>query len=321
MNRVLCALLACLACMASPVLHAQEKFPSKPVRVIVPFAAGGVGDTVARIISTPLSQQLGQPVIVDNRAGGDSVTGTEYAAKAAPDGYTILQVSTSQTINMVLRDKPSYDLLRDFAPVAQVAGSTLVLVVAASSPNRTVADLIAYGKTKPGGLSYGSGGVGSVGHLSGELFKRVAAISALHVPYKGNSAVISDLVGGRLDFFFPSQPEAVQLVAAGKLRALAVTAARRVPAFPDVPTMIEAGVGFDAGSNYGYMVPAGTPATVIKQLHNAISTVVALPAVREHFQASGLTMNVGTPEQMTATLKDEISRWGLVVKTANIRAE
>src|SRR5258706_861993 len=322
MKRIFGTLLACVVYIAPAILHAQEKYPSKPIRIIVPFAAGGVGDTLARIISTPLAEQLGQPVIVDNRPGGDSVIGTEYAAGAAPDGYTILQVSTTQAINMVLREKTRYDLLRDFAPVARAVSSTLVLVVAASSPHRTVADLVAYAKSKPGGLSYGSGGIGSVGHLSGELLKRASGISALHVAYKGNSAVIPDLIGGRIDFLFASQPEAVQGVAGGQLRALAVTATRRVPGFPAVPTMIESGFqGFDPSGNYGYMVPARTPTMIVKQLHEAIAKVVAMTAVQERFQAVGFTSNIGGPEEMAATVKGELSRWGQIVKAENIRAE
>ena len=322
MNRSIFVLLAGAAFVVAPALYAQDKYPSRSIRIIVPFVAGGIGDTVARIISPPLAELLGQPVVVENRAGGDSVTGTEYAAKAAPDGYTILQVSTPQTINMVMREKPRYNLLRDFAPVARVVHSTLVLVGPASSPNRTVADLVAYGKSKPGGLSFGSGGIGSVGHLSGEYLKRTTGITALHVPYKGNAAVLPDLVGGRLDYFFASQPEAVQGAAAGHLRALAVTATQRVPTFPDVPTMNELGFkGFEASSNYGYMVPANTPAPIVKQLHESIAKVLASAGVQERFRTLGLTSNFGGPDEMVATLKAEIERWGLVVKAANLRAD
>ncbi len=322
MKRSIFVLLAGAAFVVAPALYAQDKYPSRSIRIIVPFVAGGIGDTVARIISPPLAELLGQPVVVENRAGGDSVTGTEYAAKAAPDGYTILQVSTPQTINMVMREKPRYNLLRDFAPVARVVHSTLVLVGPASSPNRTVADLVAYGKSKPGGLSFGSGGIGSVGHLSGEYLKRTAGITALHVPYKGNAAVLPDLVGGRLDYFFASQPEAVQGAAAGHLRALAVTATQRVPTFPDVPTMNELGFkGFEASSNYGYMVPANTPAPIVKQLHESIAKVLTSAGVQERFRTLGLTSNFGGPDEMVATLKAEIERWGLVVKAANLRAD
>jgi tripartite-type tricarboxylate transporter receptor subunit TctC len=223
---------------------------------------------------------------------------------------------------MVMRDKPRYDLLRDFKPVARVVHATLVLMVPASSPNRSVTDLIAYAKSKPGGLSYGSGGVGSVGHLSGELLKRAAGISALHVPYKGNSAVLPDLIGGRLDFFFASQPEAVQGAAAGHLRPLAVTAIERVPTFTNVPTMIESGFPeFDPSSNYGYMVPANTPAPIVKQLYEAIAKVVGSPGVQERFGSLGLTPNIGAPDEWSATLRSEIARWGQVVKAVNIRVE
>lgn len=322
MNRILCSLLACLACVAGPAALAQDKFPAKPLRIVVPFVAGGIGDTVARILSTPLAEALGQSVIVENRAGGDSVTGTEYVAKLPPDGYTILQVSTPQTINMVLRENVRFDLRRDFAPVARVVNSTLVLVVPEVSPNRTVADLVAYAKTKPGGLSYGTGGVGSVAHLSSELLKRATGIAAVHVPYKGNGAVMPDIIGGRLDFFFSSQPEAVQGAAAGHLRILAVTGAQRAANFPNVPTMIESGFpGFDPSSNYGYMVPAGTPPAIVNQLHEAFARAIRAPGIQERMQGLGLTPNFGGPEELMATLNGEIARWGQVVKTSGIRAE
>jgi tripartite-type tricarboxylate transporter receptor subunit TctC len=322
MNRLLVALFACAASIASPILHAGDNYPSKPIRVIVPFTAGGIGDTVARIVSVPLSAELGSPVIVENRPGGDGLIGTEYAARAEPDGYTILQVSTPMSINTVLRANVRYNLLRDFTPIGCAVRSTLVLVVPATSPNRTVADLVANAKSKPGGLSFGSGAIGSVGHLSGELFKRDANISAVHIPYQGNSAVLPDLIGGRIDFFFASQPEAVQGVAAGQLRALAVTAAQRIPTFPNVPTMIEAGYpGFDPSSNYGYMLPANAPAPIVEKLHDALAKVLASPAVQAHFKSLGLVPNTCTPDEWDATLKTEISRWGQVVKTAHVHVE
>lgn len=322
MHRILALFVFAAGLAGTPIAQAQEKFPARALRVIVPFTPGGVGDTIARTLAPSVAEAIGQSVVVENRAGGDGVTGTLYVAKLPADGYNIVQVSTPQSINMVLREKPGYDLLRDFAPVARAAHSTLVLVVPGSSPNRTVADLVASAKAKTGGLSYGSGGKGSVGHLSGELLKRAADISALHVPYKGNSAVLPDLIGGRLDFFFASQPEAVQGSATGHLRALAVTAAKRVPTFPDIPTMIELGFrAFDPSSNYGYMVPAGTPEPIVRQLRDAFVKAATSPKVQERFTALGLTPNPGGPEEFAATLKDEINRWRLVVKDANIRSE
>jgi tripartite-type tricarboxylate transporter receptor subunit TctC len=195
------SMVASLAVAGSCPLRAQERYPSRPVRIIVPFAPGGIGDQVARSVGTPLGELLGQSVIVENRPGGDSVTGTVYSAKSQADGYTIMQVSTPQSINMVLREKPGFDLLKDFQPIARVVQGNLVLVVPVSSPARNVAELVNMGKNKSGGLSFGSGGVGSVGHLSGELLKRFANITAMHIPYKGNAAVLPDLIGGRLDFF------------------------------------------------------------------------------------------------------------------------
>lgn len=322
MKRFLISLIIGSASLAQTGLHAEDKFPSKPVRIVVPFTAGGVGDTIARIIGTPLGENLGQPVIIDNRPGGDSVMGTEFTARATPDGYTLLQVSTPQVINMVLRDKLGYDLLRDFAPVSRAVSSTLVLVVSAKSPYKTVADLVAQSKIKTDGLSYGSGAIGSVGHLSGELFKRAAGIAALHVPYKGNSSVIPDLVGGRLDFLFASQPEAVQGAAAGLLRPLAVTAPRRVATFPDVPTMVESKFpGFEPSSNYGYMAPINTPAAVVKRLNEAFAKTLASADVQARLQALGLTPNFAGPDEWAGTLKSELKVWGGVVKAANIRAE
>ncbi|WPB55897.1 tripartite tricarboxylate transporter substrate binding protein [Xylophilus sp. GOD-11R] len=326
MNRFVRSALACLvmAIGALPLapVQAQDKYPSRSIRIVVPYVAGGVGDVVARILSTPLGEVLGQPVIVENRPGGDAAMGTEYAARTPPDGYTILQVSTPQAVNMVLKENVRYDLLRDFVPVARVASTTLVLTTSVNAPGRSVADLVAAGKARPGGLTFGSGAVGSLGHLSGELFKRAANISALHVPYKGNAAVIPDLIGGRLDFFFATQPEALQGVSGGHLRALAVTATQRVAAFPGVPTMIEAGFpNFDPSSNYGYMVPANTPPAVVVQLYEAIARVVNTPAVQERFQTLGLTSALADPQAWGASVKNDIYRWGQVIKAANIRAD
>jgi tripartite-type tricarboxylate transporter receptor subunit TctC len=306
---------------ATDAAHAQETYPAKPVRIIVAFAPGGIGDTVARILGVPLAQNLGEPVIIENRAGADGMIGTEVAAKAPADGYTILQVASPQAINTTIRET-RYDLLRDFIPVAQVFSSPLVLVTSASSPNRTVADLVASAKTKPQGLNYGSGGVGSVGHLSAEMLKRAAGISGSHVAYKGNSAVMIDLVGGRLDFLFASPPEAIQGAASGQLRVLAVTSSQRMPTFPKVPTMIESGFpGFDPSGNYGYMVPRNTPAPIVKKLEETIARSVASTSVQERLQSLGVTAKPSGSEQYGIALKSEIERWRQVIKAEHIRAE
>ncbi|WP_233853736.1 Bug family tripartite tricarboxylate transporter substrate binding protein [Paraburkholderia sp. HD33-4] len=322
MKQTLLALFACAICSQTPGAHAADNYPSRPIHLIVPFSAGGIGDTIARIVSAPLSDQLGEPIIVENRPGGDGLVGTQYAGRSDPDGYTVLQVSTPLTINMVMRAKPRYDLTRDFEPVACAVRSTLVLVVPASAPSHSVADLVAYAKTKPQGLSFGSGAVGSVGHLSGELFSQAAGIHTLHIPYKGESAVVPDLVSGRLDFSFASQPEAIQGVAAGQMRALAVSSLQRVSTFPDLPTMTEAGFkGFDPSSNYGYMVPANTPLAVAKKLNEAITKVISQPAVQERFRLLGLTPNACAPDGWSSIVKREIARWGPVVKAANVHAD
>jgi tripartite-type tricarboxylate transporter receptor subunit TctC len=322
MKQTFLALLACSLYAQMSSAHGADNFPSRPIHLIVPFSAGGIGDTIARIVSAPLSDQLGEPIIVENRPGGDGLVGMQYAGRSEPDGYTVLQVSTPLTINMVMRARPRYDLMRDFEPVACAVKSTLVLVVPASAPSHSVADLVAYAKTKPQGLSFGSGAVGSVGHLWGELFSEAAGIRTLHIPYKGESAVVPDLVSGRLDFSFASQPEALQGVAAGQMRALAVGSLQRVPTFPDLPTMTEAGfAGFDPSSNYGYMVPANTPVAVAKRLNTAITEVIAQPAVQARFKLLGLTPNACAPDGWNSVVKGEIARWGPVVKAANIHAD
>ena len=322
-DKTVTASLAAAAMLAVALAaHAQDRFPAKALRIVVPFTPGGVGDTIARTLGPAVADVLGQPVVVENRAGGDGVTGTISVIKAPADGYTILQVSTPQAINMVMRAKPGYDLLRDFAPVARAAGSTLVLVIPASSPNRSVADLVASAKVKLGGLSFGSGGSGSVGHLSGELLKRAGGFAATHVPYKGNSAVLPDLIGGRLDFFFASQPEAVHGASTGHLRAIAVTSRQRAPTFPDLPTMIELGFrNFDPSSFYGYMVPNGTPDPVIRTLADAFAKAIAAPKTLDRFQAVGLDANPGGPAELATLLRDEIVRWRRVVTDAAIGSE
>jgi tripartite-type tricarboxylate transporter receptor subunit TctC len=294
------------------------------VRIIIPFAAGGPGDIIARAISGALTEDLGQPVLVDNRPGADGATGTEQAARAAPDGYTILQVATPQVINMALKDKEKlrYDLLRDFLPVARLAQTSMVLVTPASSPARTVAELVALAKSKPNGLAYGSGATGSVGHLSAEMFKRASGISAMHVPYKGTGAALPDLMAGRLDFFFMTQFEAVGAVKGGHIRALAVTAPQRVAGFPDTPTMIELGFsGFELRAWYAYMVPINTPAPVVQRIREAILKSLSAPEVQKTMQTLGAAPFPGGPEDLSAMIKSEIVLWGRVIKAANITAD
>lgn len=323
-TRWMAPLLVALACLAgSRDARAEEKFPSRPVRIIVPFAAGGVGDLVGRALAAALTEQLGQPVIVENRPGADAAIGTEAVVRAAPDGYTILQVTSTQVINQALKKNiTTYDLLRDLTPLARLSYAALVLVSPSSAPFRTVPELVAYAKTRPAGLTYGSGAVGSVGHLSCELFKAATGVTAVNVVYKGNGALMPDLLGGRLDFTFPTEAEIIQSVRSGTLRALAVTAPKRMPDLPEVPTMIELGFkGFEPVVNWGYMVPLHTPAPIVRRLHEAFAKAAVAPAVLERLKAIGVTSNPGTAEDLTATIKADLARWTKVIQDAGIHAE
>lgn len=316
-------MLAALALSAAvPALHAQEAFPSKPIHLLIPYAAGGIGDSVGRLLAANMTEVLGQQVVVENPAGGNAIPGTLAAARAAPDGYTILQVTSAQIVNMVLREKNPYDLQRDFAPVARSSLSPLVLAVPASSTARTVADLVSQSKAKAGGATYGSGGVGSIGHLSAEVFRLATGMSGVHVPYKGNVLVVQDLLAGRLDFAFLGQADAIAHVNSGKLRALAVPTQARVPVMPDVPTLAEAGwKGIELSFTYGYLVPRGTPEPVIRTLHDAMIKAMAQPALKERMAAMGLTMIPGGPSDYAETITAELQRWGKVIRDANIKVE
>jgi len=319
---LLAGIVASIALAGAPGVSSQDRYPSKPIRIVVPFAAGGPGDILGRIVAAQLQEVLGQSVIVDNRPGANGEPGTEYVAKSAPDGYTILQVSTVQTISMALQERLRYDLLRDFDPVSYVFEAPLVLVTPGTAAQRTVPSLVAYAKTKPEGLSYGTGGVGTVGHLSAELFKRSTGISAVNVPYKGNGAAMSDLVGGRLDFYFATIAESVGHIKGGRLNALAVSSKTRSRVLPDVPTMGEAGFSnFTPVASWGFMVPRNTPAPIVRQLSDAIAKGVGAPAVQERLQTLGVASNIGGPDALASSIRSDLTTWGQVIKAANIRPE
>ena len=302
---------------------AQDKFPSKPLRIIVTFGAGGSGDLLARALGQELGDVLGQSVIVENRAGGNAIPGTEYAAKAPADGYTILQYSSTLAVNMVLQPGVPYDLFRDFTPVAYTYEAPLVLLTPAVAPNKKVGDLLAYAKSNPQGVSFGHGGVGSMSHLSGELFKRSMGIDAVSVAYKGNAPAMTDLIGGRLDYYFSTVSDVLPNIKSGRLNALAVTSTQRDPMLPDVPTMLELGYkDFTPTTSWGYLVPKNTPAPIVKQLQDAIATALGRSAVQERLGAVGASSKgAGGPEVMTARMKAEIARWEPVIKAANIKPE
>jgi tripartite-type tricarboxylate transporter receptor subunit TctC len=317
------ALLAAIGLGLQAPSMAQDKFPSRPVRLIVGFGAGGSGDLLARTLAEQLSKVLGEAVIVENRPGGNAIPATDYAARAPADGYTLLQYTTTLAVNMVLQPNVPYDLFRDFTPVAYVHGAPLVLLTPGNSPNRTVPELLAYARSHPKGISFGHGGVGSMSHLSGELFKRAMGIDAVSIAYKGNAPAMADLVGGRLDYYFSTVSDVLPNIKAGRLHALAITAAQREPTLPNVPTMVELGYkDFTPAVSWGYLAPKNTPAPIVKQLQDAIATALATPAMQERLAAFNATSKgSGGPDVMTARMKADIARWEPVIKAANIKPD
>jgi len=300
-----------------------QNYPVKPVRLIVPFAAGGNVDITARQIAPGLSELLGQNFIVDNRVGAGGVIGAEAVAKAAPDGYTLMMGSNS-TVSVApsLYPKLAYHPVRDFAPVSLVATTPFVLVVHPSVPVKSVKELIALAKTKPGRLAMASGGTGSSNHLVGELFQSLTGAKFTHVPYKGAGPAGVDLMAGQVDLLFDQLSSSVGPLKSGRIRALAVTSAARTAVFPDIPTMKEAGVAdFEVTNITGVLAPAGTSAETITRLNAAISKVLGLASVKERFAGLALEPAPSTPDQFSAYIKEDFARWTKVVKDASIKVD
>ncbi len=309
-----------LAC-AAPLTMAQG-YPGKAVRMVVPFAAGGGTDVIARLIAQKLADGWGQPVLVENRGGGGSVIGTEMVAKSAPDGHTLLLTAFPFTTNAALMPKLPYDTIRDFAPVTLAAAAPLIVVVHPSLPVRSIKDLIALAKAKPGQLSYASSGNGGPQHLAGELFNSMAAVSTTHVPYKGTGAATSDLVGGHVPMSFSSMLAVMSLVKNGQLRAIAVTGSQRSAIVPDLPTVAEAGLkGYEMTTWYGVLTRAGTPGAVLNTLSTEIARVVKLPEIRDKLAAEGAETIGSTPAAFATFIKAEIERVQALGKTTEIRLE
>ena len=299
-----------------------QSYPSKPIRLIVPFAAGGGTDLVARAIAQRLTEAWGQPVVVDNRAGANGTIGVEIAAKAPPDGYTLTMISASHSVNVSLYKNLPYDLIRDFAPVTQATTQPYVLVVNPGLPVKSVGDLIALAKAKPDSLNYGSSGIGGLSHLSGALFAAQASIELTHIPYKGGAPAMQDVVGGQIEMLFSTLLQSHAQIAAGKLRPLAVTTATRSPAAPQLPTMIEAGVpGFVVAGWYGILAPAGTPARSSPSSTRRSCASCTLPEVRERLASDGSEPVGSTPEEFAAHIRSEIAKWRKVILEADIKPE
>jgi tripartite-type tricarboxylate transporter receptor subunit TctC len=289
------------------------------VRVIVPSQAGGGADIVARALAQKLTESWGQQVVVDNRIG---IAGAESAARATPDGYTIMLTTSALAVRESVYQKLPYNTLRDFQPVTQVVAQSNVLVATPSLPVSSVRELVALAKAKPGQLNYGSGGNATSNHLAGELFRILAGINVVHIPYKGVPQALTDLVAGRVQFSFSSPVSSLPLVKDGKLRLLAVTTARRAPALPDVPTIAEAGVpGYEFTGWMGVLAPAGVPRGIVVKLYNDIKRIAHLPDVKQRFAVDAADPVGSSPEEFTAYLRSEIARWTKVVKAAGIKVD
>lgn len=316
--------LSCGLALLQPAnTSGAEAYPAKPVRIIVPFPSGGPVDTLARIVGQQLSPALGQQMIVDNRPGANGIIGTDLAGKAAPDGYTLLMGNLGPlAINVSLYHKLPYDPVRDFAPVAMVAVAPQILVAHPSLPTRSVRELVQLAKANPGQLVYGSPGTGSGAHLSMELFKTMTAINIMHIPYKGATPALADLLGGQTSLVLSSIVPAQPFVRTGRLRGLAVTSRKRTPALPGIPTMIESGLpGFEAMAWFGVLAPAGTPRSIVARLDSEIARILQKPEIKNQLAGFGSEPGGGTPEEFAAYIKTEIDKWGKVIKDAGIKGE
>jgi tripartite-type tricarboxylate transporter receptor subunit TctC len=314
-------LLGCaLAAAATPA--AAQQWPAKPIRFVVPFAAGGGTDLLARIIAPRLTETLGQPVVVDNRGGAGGVIGAEIVAKAPPDGYTIVLGSPGPlAINPNLQRMP-YDSLRDFAPIALATVSPFVLVVHPSLPAKSVKELLAIARAKPGQLNYGSSGNGSVAHFSAEQLKALAKIDIVHVPYKGSGPAVIDLMAGHLQLMLENMPTVLPHVRSGKLRALAVGTKTRSSLLPELPPLAEAGVpGYESSTAFGVLAPAKTPSAIVTRLNSEIGKILKSAEARERLTTLGMEPVGGTPEDYAAHIREELGKYGRIVKAAGIKIE
>jgi len=314
-----CFLAAALIAVTSAL---AQTYPSKPIRVVVPFPPGGGTDIVARTVTPKMAEILGQPFIVENRAGAGGNIGTEAVAKSAADGYTLLVASASTAINTTLYPNLPWDPTRDFAPVVLMVVNNHLLAAHPSVPANNVQQLLALARAKPGSITYASYGPGSSAHLTGELFKLMAHVDLLHVPYKGAAPAVNDLLGGQVNIMFADVAALLPHIKSGKLKALGIASAKRFEGLPNVPTIAETGVpGFEAGGFLGLVAPAGTPAAVINALNGAAQKSLAMPDVHERLMALASPPVGGTPEQFGQYLKREIDKWARVIRAANIKPE
>lgn len=311
-------ILLAFACSAQ-----AQTYPSKPVRLVVPFPPSGGNDVFARIVAQKLSEAWKQQVLVENRPGAGGSVGTEFAAKSAPDGYTLLLGHTGTlAINPALYTKLGYETLRDFAPIGTLASAPLVLVVNSSTTIRTVGDLVAQAKSKPGAINYASSGSGTGSHLSGELLQALAGIRLTHVPYKGTSPAITDLLGGQVQMMFSVIPPALPQIKAGRLRAIAVTSTRRMPQIPGIPTVAESGVpGFESTLAYGILAPRGTPAPILEEIHAQLARITATRQFRERVDFEGAVVLEGTSADFAALIREQAEKWEKIIRASGVKPE
>ena len=317
--RALAIASTALVCIAA---HAGESYPSKPIRFIIPYAPGGTTDIIARLLGQKLTEDLGQQVVVDIRAGAGSMIGTELAAKSPPDGYTMLLSNIGLAFNETLYPKRTYDALRDLAPISLVGVTPNAFVIHPSVPAKTMKDFLAFAKARSGQLSYASGGIGSSSHLSMELLQSLTGIKFNHVPYKGAGPALIDVAAGNVPFQLNSMPAVMNHVHSGRLRALAVSSAKRSQAVPDLPTIAESGVpGYDYVTWYGTLVPAQTPAAIVSRLNAAVQKALGTKDVREKLGAQGVEVEGSTPDAFGKIVRTDVEKWRKIINTAKIKAE
>ena len=316
------ALALGMACAVASAPALAQSYPTKPVKVVVPFAAGGPADVYARFMAQRLQDALGQPFVIDNRPGAGSVIGTDVVAKSAPDGYTLLLMSNAHTVNESLIPNKPFQLMRDFVAIAPINYSDLVLVAHPALPAGSLKELISQAKARPGKLNYASSGPGTPYHMAGELFKNMAGVYLVHIPYRGSSGARTDVIGGQVDVMFDAVTTMAEQVKAGKVKALATTGKARSEVLPNVPTMSEAGVpGYEATIWLGLMAPRGTPKAVVDRLNEAVSKIVGQAEVKQLWGRQGAVPMVMTPEAFYQYTRDDIAKWARVIKAGNIKVD
>jgi tripartite-type tricarboxylate transporter receptor subunit TctC len=315
------AVLPAVPRFAGAQAYPSQAYPSRPVRIVVGFASGGNSDILARLMGQWLSERLGQPFVIENRPGAASNIGTEAVAKALPDGHTLLLVSLSNAVSALLYDKVNFDFVRDIAPVASMARSPYVMLINPAVPAQTVPALIDYAKANAGRVSIASAGSGSGPHICGELFKTMAGVTMVHVPYRGDAPALTDLIGGQVQVYFGTLAASIEYVKAGKVRALAVSTATRSEALPDVPTLAEFVPGYEVSLWTGLGAPQGTPAEIVAKLNEEINAGLADPRIKARLADLGATVHAGSPAAFGQLMADETEKWRKVIRAANIKAE